>query len=41
MGWFGQEIRDRKQDLNPIYAQASQAVYEAENLIVDLGQEER
>ena len=41
MGWFEQETRDRKQAVKPIYAQASQEVYEAESLIVDLGQEER
>ena len=39
--WFEQATLDQKQALNPIYAQALQEGYDAESLIVDLGQEER
>ena len=39
--WFEQARLDQKQALNPIYAQALQEGYDTENIIVDLGQEER
>ena len=39
--WFEQEMLDQKQALSPIYAQALQESYDAENFIVNLGQEER
>ena len=39
--WFEQARHDQQQAVNPIYAQALQGSYDAENFVVDLGQEER